>query len=315
MASNTQPTSNTQLMASNTQLMTKNTQLISGNTQPTSTNTQPTSTNTQPASNTQLMTTAVQPLPANTLLLLKAAEGRPTPGDENTPPSRTPKPRTAGWALLGGTPLFWAPAPSETSKLQQLVAKYHTTPPATGGGPRTQCPVCRRVLSCPRGSRLHFGGHVPFRCKVCGRGFSSRGHLRAHFGGHRGVPPNSCPVCQRTFVDGAGLQQPVRGYSGRGLPPHGEGEPCAEPRNEEEGDNSRNKEEEEDGEEEAGEADPRIGGDPPEEEEKEEEEEEEEGRKADRRGRRGRTGSPPRNPGRGTEDTEPPPKKQGKGEK
>ncbi|XP_066579009.1 sal-like protein 2 isoform X2 [Amia ocellicauda] len=89
----------------------------------------------------------------------------------------------------------------------------------------TQCPVCLRVLSCPRALRLHQASHAgerPFPCKLCGRSFSTPGSLRSHQATHRARPParaqNSCPLCQRKFTNALVLQHHVRMHLGGHLP-------------------------------------------------------------------------------------------------
>ncbi|XP_062454761.1 sal-like protein 2 [Rhea pennata] len=270
-----------------------------------------------------------QPLPGfGKLVLLKAAEEK-AKGDENTPPGKLP-----AWALLanhfkGGHhhhhtaaafPFLLEPlvaAPSETSKLQQLVEKIDppgttvvaaaaTEAPGTAaaaGLPSSsvpnQCPVCRRVLSCPRALRLHAGQHAgaerPFRCKACGRAFSTRGNLRAHAAAHRvgpataataARPRNSCPICQKMFADAPGLQHHVRLHLG-GQIPNGGPAPARQPEELSEEEDEEEEEEEEDAsEEESTESGPEK---PPAEEEEHEDQEEEE---EEGEGRR-RVGSPP----------------------
>uniref|UniRef100_A0AAY4B253 C2H2-type domain-containing protein n=2 Tax=Denticeps clupeoides TaxID=299321 RepID=A0AAY4B253_9TELE len=109
-------------------------------------------------------------------------------------------------------------------------------PNAASSLANNQCPICLRVLSCPRALRLHQATHLgerPFPCKLCGRSFSTKGSLRAHLATHRARPPNarvqnSCPLCQRKFTNALVLQHHIRMHLGGQLPPEGTDELQAE---------------------------------------------------------------------------------------
>uniref|UniRef100_F6VRW9 C2H2-type domain-containing protein n=1 Tax=Ciona intestinalis TaxID=7719 RepID=F6VRW9_CIOIN len=112
-------------------------------------------------------------------------------------------------------------APSETSKLQQLVDQIDKGKELE----KNECHICHRVLSCQSALKLHYRTHTgerPYKCDLCSRAFTTRGNLRTHYSSvHRqqlrSSPPTNpsvmrgvslqCPLCGSRFMDQQSMRQ------------------------------------------------------------------------------------------------------------
>jgi uncharacterized Zn-finger protein len=85
------------------------------------------------------------------------------------------------------------------------IASFRPVDPTQSGRP---CPFCQKLLTSPRGYKLHIDAHkgiFPHTCSYCARGFLSKTALEGHVVQHTNKKMYMCGICGKEFKYKHGL--------------------------------------------------------------------------------------------------------------